>query len=141
MMHWRARRLLWSLPDGTLAERVERALLEHVEGCERCLRELGEIQRAETLVRRLPAALLPLEVSPRALGRLRSLSRWGEGIPEPASERWSAPLLGVAGAFAVAVVVIGMGAWSPILTQDRAGSLGVASVVPDSSYLPRTILH
>jgi hypothetical protein len=141
MMHWRARRLLWSLPDGTLAARAERALLEHVEGCERCLRELGEIQRAEGLVRSLPAALLPLEASPRALGRLRALSRWGDGLPEPAPERWNAPLLGVAGALAVAVVVISVGVWSPILTQDRAGSLGVASVLPDSSYLPRTILH
>ncbi len=76
MMHWRARRLLPAIYDGTLPELVELDVHVHALGCARCRRALREFEIAETLLLRMPVSLLPLEWSPTAYSRLASLSRW-----------------------------------------------------------------
>lgn len=141
MMHWRARRLLVALPDGTLSARAEAALLAHVQRCERCRRELGEIERAESLLRRLPASLVPLDAAVPAAARLWRLGRWAPRLRVPDPERWNAPVLGLAGALAVVALTITVGVWSPILTQRGGGTTSLAAVAPESSYVPRTTVY
>lgn len=141
MMHWRARRLLVSLPDGTLDPRTEAAVRAHVEECVRCQRELGALELAEALVRRLPASLLPLEADLQAQSRLAALARWSEELEVmPSAERWPVPVLGIASVVAVAVLTVTVGHWSPIVGGSQGGNpVTVASVVPDTSYVPRTV--
>ena len=87
MMHWRASRLLASLPDGTLPEETELEVRVHAASCARCRRRLREFELAEDLLRRMPAAIQPLEWSPSSYRRLASLASWSTEpeLPEPES--------------------------------------------------------
>ena len=138
MMHWKARRLLPAIYDGTLPELVELDVHVHALGCARCLRAMREFEMAERLLQRMPASLLPLEWSPTSYSRLASLSRWS---PDPVRkpERWRAPALGLASAVALFVMFFGTGAWNPTL-DDSTTDPGVSSshYSADSSYLPAT---
>ncbi|HBZ71554.1 MAG TPA: hypothetical protein DEP35_18255 [Deltaproteobacteria bacterium] len=88
MRHWRARRLLSSLPDGLLPETKELEVRAHVESCSRCRSELWALEASEALLRRVPATLLPLATTREACGRLALLARWaGRGV-EPSRPRW-----------------------------------------------------
>jgi hypothetical protein len=61
MMHRKAKNLVPSLLDGTLEEDVELDVRVHVSGCARCRRLNSEYEFSESLLRRLPSALAPLE--------------------------------------------------------------------------------
>ena len=54
MMHWRASRLLASLPDHTLPEEVEIELEVHVASCTNCRGRLREMELAEELLQLPP---------------------------------------------------------------------------------------
>ena len=138
MMHWKARRLLPGIYDGTLPERVELDVQVHALGCARCLGAMREFEIAETLLRRMPASLAPLEWSPTSYGRLASLSRWSlEPARDP--ERWRAPVLGLASVVALVLMFFSTGVWSPMLS-DPTTDPGMTSshYSSDSSFLPAT---
>jgi len=90
MTHRRARRLLSSLPDGLLAPASEAAVRGHVARCPRCRRALAELEMADAWLRRLPAALVPLEPSAAAEARLERLARWSAAPSRPAAGAWAA---------------------------------------------------
>lgn len=127
MIHPVARRLLPRLLDGELPPSREAALLRHLERCGRCRRARAELELAEGLLRRLPAALVPLEASAEAEERLRALARWGlaAGSAAPSSgskapvrsfralgagrllrRSWSLPALGTAAAAGLLAIVL-----------------------------------
>lgn len=137
-MHWKARRLLPAIYDGTLPELVELDVHVHALGCARCRRAMREFEISEQLLQRMPASLLPLEWSPTSYGRLASLSRWSLD-PAPKPERWRAPVLGLASVVALVFMFFGTGAWSPTV-DDPTTDPGVSSshYSADSSYLPAT---
>lgn len=146
MMHWRARRLLASLPDGTLPEDLERRVRAHVETCRRCRRELGEIRASEALLRRLPASLLPIERGAEARvarARLAALARWTDELAPDVSvaERLPVPVLGLASALALAVLTATIGDWAPIVTAQGGGPVTIASAMPETVFVPRTSVY
>jgi anti-sigma factor RsiW len=136
MMHWRARRLLPAVYDGTLPELAELEVQVHALGCARCRRAMREFEFAETILQRMPASLLPLEWSPTSYGRLASLSRWSLE-PKSDPERWRAPALGFAGLVALVLMFFSTGMWSPAL-NDPTTDAGVSSshYSADASFLP-----
>lgn len=85
MNHFRARRLLASLPDGTLEPAVEAVVRAHVKGCARCARRLAEYAAMEDLLRSLPASLVPRSESRAADVAIVALARHAERRREP---RW-----------------------------------------------------
>jgi hypothetical protein len=138
MMHWKARRLLPAIYDGTLPELVELDVHVHALGCARCRRAMREFEIAETLLLRMPASLVPLEWSPGSYNRLASLSRWSLD-PERNPERWRAPALGLVGALIVVLMFFSTGAWSPSLGDPTTDSrLSSSHYSADSAYLPAT---
>jgi anti-sigma factor RsiW len=130
MMHWRANRLLASLPDDTLPHRVALEVEVHAASCARCRRKLEELKLAEQLMHAMPTALLPREWDPNSYRRLSSLARWSQepGSPEPG--RWRAPALSLVSAFAILVIAIMVGRYSPI-EQSAEGPFTIAMTQPD----------
>lgn len=137
MRHWKAKRLLPALPDGMLDEVTEADLEVHVASCARCRRLRRDFERAESLLRRMPTSLLPLESSPLSYGRLVSLSRWS---PEPelrAPDRLRVPFLALASAVLLFFIAASVNSWSPVVVGEGSGlDLGFAR--PDSDYFPTT---
>ena len=88
MKHWRASRLLSSLPDGLLSPQKEREVRAHLADCARCRFELRALEASEALLRSVPATLLPLAPSREATGRLVVLARWAAGREKPSHARW-----------------------------------------------------
>ena len=74
MNHFRARRLLAAVPDGTLPAQAQAKVQAHAAGCERCRRLLAEYESMNRLLRSLPAALV--SPSAEAEGALDLLARW-----------------------------------------------------------------
>lgn len=143
MMHWKARRLLASLPDGTLPWEVEVEVRAHAASCARCRGAMRDMALAEELVRQIPAALVPLEWSPRSYSRLAALARWQEDPELPGAEGWRVPVMSLVSAFTILVLAIGVGHYSPRyihygspieLARMQVGLSGP----PDSSLLPVT---
>lgn len=136
MMHWKARRLLPAIYDGTLPELVELEVQVHALGCARCRRAKREFEIADELLQRMPASLLPLEWSATSYGRLASLSRWSLD-PERDPARWRAPVLGLASVVALVLMFFSTGVWSPSV-NDLTTDAGVSSshYSADSSFLP-----
>jgi len=112
MTHGRARRWLPALLDGLLAPAQEAAMRAHLEGCRRCRRRLAEHRAAETLLRAVPAGLLPLAASHEPDGRLRALARWAPARPEP-QLGWQLPALGALGATLAVWAMVGLGPSMP----------------------------
>jgi anti-sigma factor RsiW len=137
MMHWRARRLLPALPDGTLERRTELELKRHLDGCGCCRRRLAELELSEGLLRRLPVSILPLEWSPATHGRLARLASWSEEPDLPEPERWRAPALSVLSLVATVFVATAVGAWAPVLPE-TSPPFSLAYIAPDSVSLPNT---
>ncbi len=106
MRHWRAQRLLSSLPDGFLPEEQELEVRAHLESCPRCRSELRALEASEALLRRVPATLLPLAPTQEASGRLALLARWAGRGGKPSRQRW----LEAWGIPTVGACVIGIGA-------------------------------
>ena len=130
MMHWRAHRLLASLPDDTLPAQVAMEVEVHVASCARCRRKLEEIEISEQLMQAMPGALLPREWDPNSYRRLHSLSRWSlePEFPDPA--RWRAPALSLVSAFAILVIALMVGRYSPI-EQTEIVPFSIAMTQPD----------
>ncbi len=136
MRHWKARRLLPAIYDGTLPELVELDVYVHALGCARCRHAMREFEIAEALLERMPASLVPLDWNPASYGRLASLSRWSLE-PERKPERWRAPALGLAGVVALVLMFFSTGVWSPTLNDPTTDpGLSSSHYSADSSYLP-----
>ncbi len=134
MIHWKARRLLAALPDGTLPAETERTVRAHLAECARCQRRMGEFELSESLMRRLPASILPLKTSPTSYPRLARLAAWSAEPDWPQPERWRAPALGVAGGLAAVFLFVTVGAWSPVLAE-TSSPVTLAYVPADSLTL------
>ena len=137
MMHWKAKHLVPSLLDGTLDEDIDLDLRVHVASCARCRRMKREYEFSESLLRRLPTALLPIEYSSTSYGRLVSLSRWYNDPALSTGDRWRAPCLTAASLVIVFMMAVTVGAWSPIVGV-RSGSMVLASATGDLQYFPMT---
>lgn len=115
MMHFKASRLIASLPDETLSEAVELDVRVHVASCARCRRMLEEIELSEELMRGMPHAILPLEWSPGSYRRLTSLARWSSEPDLPDPVRWRLPMLSVVSAAAILTIAMMGGRYSPFV--------------------------
>ena len=134
MTHRKARRSMSALLDGELHGEPRAALDRHLELCRRCRRHLRELRAAETLLRTIPANLLPLSTVPENEARLLALARWW--APPPAPRTWPGPaLLGLAATLGLALLV-----WvnAPAAGVVPAGHepLVVASRVPTAFLAP-----
>jgi anti-sigma factor RsiW len=136
MMHWRASRLLASLPDGTLAEETELEVRVHAASCAHCRRRLSEFEAAEELLRRMPSAIQPLEWSPTSYRRLTSLASWSTEPELPEPDRWRTPVLSLASAFAIFMIALMVGHYSPVLDEPIGSSVTLAYQVPDAAHIP-----
>jgi len=135
MMHWKAKRFLPSLMDDTLEERAALDLRVHVASCARCRRAQREYELSESLLRRLPSTLLPVEASPTSYGRLVSLSRWYDDPALPTPDRWRAPALTAASLAMVFSMAVTVGAWSPIVGEG-SGRVMLGAVNANSAAIP-----
>lgn len=138
MMHWRANRLLASLPDGTLSEDVEIEVRLHAASCANCRGKLRDIAFAEELLLRMPSAIVPLEWAPSSYRRLASFARWS---PEPTTEpnRWRMPILSAISAIAILTMAVMVGRYSPYLST-ASGPVDLAVWSPEITY-PQTNWH
>lgn len=138
MIHWKARRLLASLPDNTLAKHVELEVRVHVASCARCRSIVKEQELAEALLKRLPASIQPLEWSSRDYNRLARLARWSHEPAPPPPDRWRAPILSLVGAVAILAIAILFGRYSPVYdpTLGPIGPASLAQFPPDATYVP-----
>lgn len=118
MNHWRAKRLLAALPDGSLAPEVEFQVRAHVDVCKGCARRLADFELAEELLGRIPISVAPLEFNPGAHRRLASLARWSEEPALPRPQRWTGPALSLAGIVATTLLALTIRTWSPILADN-----------------------
>lgn len=133
MIHWKARRLLPQILDGTLAAHVEAEVREHADTCRFCSHTLAEFETCERLLAELPTRLVPLEAPTGGEERLRALARWVV-VPEPTwGERLGMSALGaLAGAAMLAMVITGQ-AWAPVSSTAHtpivvAGVLAIPAV-------------
>ncbi len=116
MLHIRARRLLFSLPDGTLPPPLEERVWAHADHCRRCQARLRELDACEAMLRGLPANWLPTQPSRASEARLRGLARWKIGGFEPAwRERLALPALSALAAVAGLAVAIALTPGSPLV--------------------------
>jgi anti-sigma factor RsiW len=135
MNHWTARQLLPAILDHTIPAAVEAAVRDHVDGCSRCQRALAEFEASEALLAQLPATLVPVEPSAEAHERLASLARWTADPRPDWQERIGVPALGALAAAAMLLMVMSVAGWEPMVVE-RSAPVSVATVFPDSSYLP-----
>lgn len=129
MIHWKARRLLPQVLDGSLAARVEGDVRAHAASCEACTRLLEEFEACERLLAELPTSLVPLDVPEGHVDRLRALSRWVT-VPQPSwAERLGMSALGAfAGAAMLGLVMTGQ-TWAPV-DRELGPPLTLAGVLP-----------
>jgi hypothetical protein len=135
MMHWKASRLLASLPDGTLPRNLELDVRDHVASCARCRQRLKGLELSERLFRGMPSSVSPLEWSPRSYRRLTVLARWSNEPEMPGPERWRIPILSLASALAIVTMAVMMGRYSPVYEQ-MAGPTSLIYTQPDGFYVP-----
>jgi anti-sigma factor RsiW len=135
MNHRTARQLLPAILDHTIPARLEAEVRDHVDACPRCRRVLAEFQASEALLARLPAALVPAEPSVEAYDRLASLARWSVDPRPEWQQRIGVPALGAFAAAAMLLMVMSVTGWGP-MDMERSSPLMLATVLPDSSYLP-----
>jgi anti-sigma factor RsiW len=149
MRHGRARRRLPALLDGLLAPAQEAALRTHLEGCHRCRRRLTEHRAAESLLRNVPAGLLPLAASHDTDGRLQALARWAPARPQP-QLGWQFPALGALGATLAVWGMVGLGPSMPkhgaesppralVVAARMPLTFGAVDLVASSAPIPYTL--
>ena len=131
MMHWRASRLVASLPDDTLPPEIAMEVEVHVASCARCRQKLEEIEFAEELMRAMPSALLPRQWNPTSYQRLKSLARWSPERELIDIGRWRAPTLSLVSAMAILIMAIMVGRYSPIEQSYFGGPITIAMTQPD----------
>ncbi len=138
MIHWKANRLLPSLLDEILPRDIQIELRFHVASCTRCRKKLSDLELSQELLERLPSALVPIEYNPGSYARLASLARWTDDAQYSDPDRWKVPMLGVAGALTILVLAISASTWVPDagFVGDPIGDVTLASLPPDSSYIP-----
>ncbi len=135
MTHWKARRLLSALPDGLLANDVEASVRVHAMRCSRCRKALREFELDEKLLRGIPQALLPLDWSPAAEGRLAALASW---ISEPAvsvQDRMAFRALATTAAMAGLLFMLSVGPWSVIQNESRVPAWLLRSAERQSTFV------
>jgi anti-sigma factor RsiW len=149
MRHGRARRKLPALLDGLLAPTQEAALRAHLEGCRRCRRRLAEHRAAESLLRAVPAGLLPLAASHDSNGRLQALARWAPARRE-SQLGWQLPALGALVATLAVWGMVGLGPSVPtrglesppralVVAARMPLSFGAVDLVASSAPIPYTL--
>ena len=143
MKHHSARGRLAELVDGSLAPAEERAVSAHAAACTSCARTLRQHRRVESLLRSLPASLVPLEASSAAEVRLRALARWSTRTEEGAG--WlrspafpAAGILAAAAAFAAVLWVTPLAPDHPERTAPSVfhSRVVVAATMPASFLVP-----
>lgn len=133
MRHRTARRRLPGLLDGLLPQAEERGVRRHLDECRRCRRRLGEFEASEALLRRIPASLIPLDVSGVGIERLRALARWAPA-PRP---RWARTLPAFGACAAAALAILLVASLAPAGSSDESSRrLVVASRSPSSFLAP-----
>jgi anti-sigma factor RsiW len=131
MRHGRARRRLPALLDGLLRPAEEAKLNAHLEGCRRCRRTLAEHQAAESLLRAVPAGMLPLAASHDTDGRLQALARWAPPRRSEPPLGWQLPAFGALGATLAVWGMVGLGpSMSTRGTEPSMRALVVAARMP-----------
>ncbi len=138
MIHWKARRLLPQVLDGTLAAHVEGEVREHAEGCRSCTRILAEFETCELLLGQLPTSLVPAHAPAGLEDRLYALSRWVV-VPEPTwTERLGMSALGAGAAAALFALVLTGQAYAPADSAGPGQPITLAAVLPiaDVSLIP-----
>jgi anti-sigma factor RsiW len=140
MNHFRARRLLAALPDGTLPAQAQAKVSAHAAGCERCRRLLAEYESMNRLLRSLPAALVPPSPSPEAEGALDLLARWVGPARVPWFERLPIhPIGALATALALFLGVFLLTPPFEIQTAEPFNVVVVASAQPGRPERPRRL--
>ena len=105
------------------------------DDCPRCSDALGEQRAAESLLRRLPAGLLPLEPTPDSEARLAALARWATPPGRSGSGRLPASAVGAFAAAALVALLLMIGDWSP--AREETPTYGsYAAALPDPSFAP-----
>lgn len=149
MRHGSARRRLPALLDGLLAPAEREAVVAHLDGCRRCRRILAEHRAAESLLRAVPAGMLPLAASHETDGRLESLARWAPARPEPPLG-WRLPAFGALGATLAVWTMVGLGpspttadpgatARSVVVAARMPLTFGAADLVAAAAPIPYTV--
>ena len=139
MNHWKARLLLPSLLDETLSQRVEQRVRTHLAGCHGCRRVLAEMERAEGLLRGLPASLVPMQTTRASESRLAALARWApiDSGPRPAFHFM--PALTTFAVASLLVFALWTGTWAPVV--HAPGQLTLAFAMADTELAPPTHWH
>jgi anti-sigma factor RsiW len=138
MNHRKANPLLVTLLDHTLPAPLEGEVRAHAESCAICTSDLAEHSAAETLLERLPLALVPREASPAADARLASLARWAAAPAISWSEWLGIRAVGAFGATMLVVAVISAGRWEPLMEMPYESSPISVAAVPSASVTPYT---
>ena len=140
MRHWKARRLLPDLLDGTLSAPLEARLHSHLDDCRRCRRVFAELQECDQLLALLPASLVPLEASAGtpADARLRALSRWAVAPAPTWQERVGFSALAAFAAAAMIAMTLSSAGWVSH-AEPSARPVYLAAIVPDARLFPTGI--
>lgn len=132
MRHRRAMGQLTALIDGTLPAALEGAVRRHAEGCATCQEELSLHQQCETLLRRLPSALVPRETARGvdAHARLVALARWAAPEPRGFAEVLGLRALSGFAAVCLLTLVMTVARWEPeyVGVQDAGPAFMIAQV-------------
>ena len=138
MNHREARGLLPAILDRTLPATLEARVREHLGGCARCMRDLGELEACEALLERLPRALVPREASSAADARLVALARWAGAPILGWRERLSLQAVGAFAATLALVLCFSAGRWQPVVdARHETSPISIASV-PRATVTPFT---
>jgi anti-sigma factor RsiW len=126
------------LLDHTLPAAREAEVRAHVEDCSRCRGEFDEHEAAETLLGRLPLALVPREASSAADIRLASLARWAAAPVLSWQERIGLRAVGVFAGALLVVAVISAGHWAPVVESPYESNPISIAALPSASVTPFT---
>jgi len=140
MKHWKARRLLPELLDGTLPAPVEARLHSHVDDCRRCRRVFAELEESDRLLALLPTSLVPLEASAGtpADARLRALSRWAVPPTPTWQERVGFSALAAFAAAAMVAMTLSSAGWVSH-AEPATRAVHLAAILPDAQLFPTGI--
>jgi len=138
MKHHEAQRQLTTLLDRTLPAAQEAEVRSHVDGCPHCQAELEEHRAAESLLSRLPLALVPSEASIAADVRLASLARWAAAPVLSWQEKLGLRAVGAFGATLLVIAVISAGHWKPVIEMPYESSPISMAALPSASVTPYT---
>lgn len=133
MKHRNARKLLTTLLDRTLPAAREAEVRAHMDDCARCRAELDEHQAADTLLGRLPLALVPREASRAADMRLASLARWAAAPMLSWQERLGLRAIGAFAGTLLVAAVISAGHWEPVVEMPYESSPISVAALPSAS--------